>query len=59
MILSFIMLFMVKISNWIVIKNRNLWLKIVIGLLLKIKINGKILDFVKFKYLKIYEKFFV
>lgn len=53
------MLFMVKISNWIVIKNRNLWLKIVIGLLLKIKINGKILDFVKFKYLKIYEKFFI
>lgn len=34
---------MVKNSNWVVIKK---------------KINGKILDFVKFKYLKIYEKFF-
>lgn len=48
---------MAKISNWIVTKNRNLGLKIVIGLLLKIKTNGKISDPVKFKHLKIYEKF--
>lgn len=47
---------MAKISNWIVTKNRNLWLKIV-GLLLKIKTNGKISDLVKFKHLEIYEKF--